>query len=502
MRKILAIELDAAPPDLIEKWTQDGSLPTLKRLRASGRYGRLASVAEWLTEAMPYSMYGGRNPAESGLHCYAMWQPETMTMRPPAADWLPYQPFWRAFGPGGPRAIVLDASNVYAVEPFNGAEILGWATHDSLVPYQSYPPDLAAWVKRNFGAELLPDEKYGLLTKREFISDRERMFRINERWAQLCIALMQKMPWDLFLACNFTLHHGGHRLWSTVSVRTSLSAEDKTQLEDTLHGVYMACDQAIARVVAAAGPDVDVLVFSGHGMAVNHSRSWIFPDMLRLVQGETLPRPTLVKRIRGLIPVDFRHAFKSLLPFGIRHWLSRHWRISEYKWSETRAFNLFSDTQGWVRINLKGREAEGIVEPGAEYEALCARLSDGLKTFRDADTGEPIIKDIFRPHQVFEGLHLDLLPDLVVRWMETPAAAHRAITSPQFGTIPWPTPGRNPEGRSGNHRSQGFLIAAGPGMKSGTISSAHILDLAPTILTLLGQPVPSEMEGKPIKLAD
>jgi predicted AlkP superfamily phosphohydrolase/phosphomutase len=171
-----------------------------------------------------------------------------------------------------------------------------------------------------------------------------------------------------------------------------------------------------------------------------------------------------------------------------------------HDWQKTRAFNLFSDTQGWVRLNVRGREALGIVEPGAEYDQLCQEIAEGLLTFADADTGEPIIKDIFRPHQAFEGERLADLPDIVVRWLETPASKHRAVSSPKFGEIPWPTPGHNPEGRSGNHRAQGMLIAAGPGVKAGTIRNANILDIAPTILSLLGQPIPAEMEGKPLRL--
>ncbi|MGH2581308.1 MAG: hypothetical protein ACRDFQ_00240, partial [Anaerolineales bacterium] len=100
------------------------------------------------------------------------------------------------------------------------------------------------------------------------------------------------------------------------------------------------------------------------------------------------------------------------------------------------------------------------------------------------------------PSQVFEGEKRELLPDLIIQWNEKPAAAHRTITSQRYGSIPWPAPGRNPEGRSGNHFPQGFLIAAGQGITAGDIEDAHILDLAPTILNLLGQPVPGFMEGK------
>jgi predicted AlkP superfamily phosphohydrolase/phosphomutase len=281
-----------------------------------------------------------------------------------------------------------------------------------------------------------------------------------------------------------------------------LTEVERPALEDTLHRVYMAADQAVGEIVAAAGEDVTIMVMSMHGMGVNNSRTWIFPDMLKRVLGTQVERSPvigLVNRLRALVPVEWRHGLKSRLPYHARRWLTRTWRTSGFDWPRTRAFNLFSDTQGWVRINLKGREAGGVVEPG-EYDALCEQISEGLKTFVDADTGEPVVKSVLRPHQAFEGERLADLPDLIVNWAESPAALHREIVSPQFGRIAWPTPGHNPEGRSGNHRWHGFLITAGPGVKTGRIDGAHLLDLAPTILSLLGQPVPAGMEGKVLSL--
>jgi len=79
-----------------------------------------------------------------------------------------------------------------------------------------------------------------------------------------------------------------------------------------------------------------------------------------------------------------------------------------------------------------------------------------------------------------------LLPDLIVRWSEA-AATHRAIESPQYGLVPWPTPGAHPTGRSGNHRDGGFMIAAGGGFESGgVITGASTLDLRPAVYSLLG----------------
>jgi hypothetical protein len=122
-----------------------------------------------------------------------------------------------------------------------------------------------------------------------------------------------------------------------------------------------------------------------------------------------------------------------------------------------------------------------------------------LQSFEDADGRGPLIAGVARLDPVLREQKdpaLDYYPDLIVEWVGTPASRHRAIYSPKYGTIPWPSPGRNPDGRSGNHRMQGFLLAAGKDIKSGTIKGARLVDFAPSILTLLGQPVPPEMEGR------
>jgi predicted AlkP superfamily phosphohydrolase/phosphomutase len=491
--------VDAASPDLLEKWTDDGTLPNLKRLRDRGIYGRVGESRHWLAEAMPYMIFSGQSPAETGLHCYAMWQKETMRARPPTKDWLPCQPFWRAFDENGPRAIVLDPPNVYPPEPFNGLEVIGWATNDKLAPFQSYPPELARQIHGKFGSDLLPDEFYGLIRKSQFLHERQMMSDINARFRDLCLDLIQPEKWDLFFASLFTAHSAGHRLWSAASIGETVSEDERRDLNDTIRQVYVSIDQVVGELARAVGEETVFIVLSAHGMDVNNSRTWIFPEMLRRVLGDPPGSPSFLQRLRKTIPIGWRHAIKALLPYRLRRGLTRYWRMERLHWETTRAFPLFSDTQGWVRINLKGREAEGIVPP-SEYETLCQQIRAGLGSFVDADTGEAIIQDIFEPRKVYRGRHLEELPDLVVQWAETPAADHRAVSSPEFGTIAWPTPGHNPEGRSGNHRPEGMLLAVGPGIRRGTFPGARLVDLAPTILSLLGEPIPECMEGMPLNL--
>ena len=175
-------------------------------------------------------------------------------------------------------------------------------------------------------------------------------------------------------------------------------------------------------------------------------------------------RPRL-ERLRHLLPLEARHEIKRRLPQAWQDQLTAFWRTAPGNAAAAApAFALLSDQQGYVRLNLKGRERPGVVAP-AERDRVLERIAAGLESFRDADSGLRLVADCVRVEDAFPaGRRRDLLPDLIVRWSDVPAARHRAVVSERFGRIAWPTPGRNPDGRAGNHRGTGFLIAAGGGL--------------------------------------
>jgi len=177
------------------------------------------------------------------------------------------------------------------------------------------------------------------------------------------------------------------------------------------------------------------------------------------------------------------------------------WRQGDIDWSQTRAFALIPDQQGFIQVNLDGREKRGIVEPGTAYDELCATIIDGLTTFRHSDTGEPAVVDVQRADALFPGgERLDELPDLIVQWSERPAKDTRGVSSDRYGTIDWPAPGGVPDGRSGHHRHRGWLAAVGEGIEpEPDLPTRHALDLPPTLYALLGEHPPPRMAGSPIE---
>jgi predicted AlkP superfamily phosphohydrolase/phosphomutase len=507
-RRVLMILLDAAEPRLIEQWTEDGSLPTLQQLRTQGAYGRLESSADWLGGSPWPTFYTSQSPADHGFYSYLAWRGESMASVRPTPDYLPLNPFWHDLTRRGPRAIVLDVPLTYEPEPFNGVQVSNWATHDALVPPGTYPPELINTLRGQFGAPQRTNEEYGLLSLESLLDIRDNQNMQTQGIAEVAAQLMKQEAWDLCLVAFSATHRCGHKLWDHTGIEGEVPPARVTEFDDALRQVYISADRAVKRLIDAAGSDVTVLVGSLHGMGSNTSRAELLPAMLeRVLAGgpppEDAPKPdSLLRRIRELIPNSWRNQVKGMLPLQIQDWLTSFWRIGRTDWSRTRAFCLVADLQGYVRFNVRGREAEGIVEPGEEYDRFASEIAAGLRSFVDADTGEPVVREVKAPDTLYSsGGRRDLLPDLIVQWSFTPIAPQRQIISPKFGKIDLPSPGKNISGRSGNHRPHGFLIAAGPGVAPAVLGRHHIMDLAPTVYTLLGQTPPQSMQGKPIVLS-
>ena len=271
-------------------------------------------------------------------------------------------------------------------------------------------------------------------------------------------------------------------------------------MDKALPAVYAATDRALGRVFEAADPD-EVVLFSLHGMGSNTSRVEILDEMLQriLSDGGSADQPLKrLQQLRRATPPALKHLVKESLPTPLQDRLTGYWRTGGRDWEKTRALTQTADLTGYVRLNKTDREAAGILSCEQASE-LCDQIAEGLGSFVDADTGEPVVQRTARIEEVVpDGPHRGLLPDLMVDWSMTPAARHRAVVSDRFGRIDWPTPGRHPSGRSGNHRAEGFYLACGPGVAHGEGRSGNIIDLAPTVLSRLGADAAGHLQGRPL----
>src|SRR5262249_2622012 len=149
-------------------------------------------------------------------------------------------------------------------------------------PTASHPPTVLKWVNREIGKEPIKIEEGGIQKVGSLLKLRDHLIESTRREAALCEALMAREPWDFFLIGMGAAHRGGHKLWDRSGAR-SMTSDEATEYDRALRNVYVACDQAIGRIIKAAGPDVTVLCFALHGMGENNSRFDLVPRMLELI---------------------------------------------------------------------------------------------------------------------------------------------------------------------------------------------------------------------------
>ena len=159
-------------------------------------------------------------------------------------------------------------------------------------------------------------------------------------------------------------------------------------------------------------------------------------------------------------------------------------------WPQMKAFALHTASTGYIRFNLKGREPEGIIEPD-QYDRLCRELIEYLMELIEPRSGKPAVQKVYIRRENHKGpLAEQVMPDLFVEWADMNI---EELHSPQFGHF---GPVRNE--RSGTHRPRGIFFAIGAaGLSNGPlIHGGHARDLPATILSLMGEPIPEDMEGR------
>jgi predicted AlkP superfamily phosphohydrolase/phosphomutase len=157
-------------------------------------------------------------------------------------------------------------------------------------------------------------------------------------------------------------------------------------------------------------------------------------------------------------------------------------------WSRTKAYA--QGNFGQIFINQKGRQPQGCVAP-EDVRPLLDDLKAGLAAIPHPETGEPLVERVLEREDLYDGPHAHLAPDLTVvlrDWRYRTIGLHdfttNKVIAPSFG----PT---------GDHRMDGMLVASGTAFRNGSApEGATLMDIAPTVLHLLGVPVPADMDGR------
>ncbi|MEA2141854.1 MAG: hypothetical protein QOI64_284, partial [Solirubrobacteraceae bacterium] len=286
-------------------------------------------------------------------------------------------------------------------------------------------------------------------------------------------------------------HLAGHQFWDLSQLAQAPTGRERELLQRALEDVYAEVDAAFGRVLAALPGDCDVIVASAVGMDVNSSRADLLPQMLEAVlSGGPLPADGdggggagAIWRLRAAIPPGARGAIARALPDRAALELTARLELRGIDWSQTAAFCHPADNQGYIRLNLRGRERDGIVDP-SEADELLRVIAAGLATFRDPD-GAPAVASVDRVAEHHAGARADQLPDLVVQWSERPATTLAGVHSASFGDVLRRGTG---SGRSGNHTPGDAWAVVAPGSHAARSPgrAPRLADVASTVAAVCG----------------
>jgi predicted AlkP superfamily phosphohydrolase/phosphomutase len=184
---------------------------------------------------------------------------------------------------------------------------------------------------------------------------------------------------------------------------------------------------------------------------------------------------------RRLIPEALRITISRHFPRDVRERLMSDQFRAATDWSRTTAFALPSAYTGFIRVNLRGRDPQGIIAPGRDYDELLDRLESDVWMLTDPESGTCPVASITRTARVFPAPS-SLLPDLMIEWKPSRRFIDRLLhpagelrqKKPEFF-------------RDSDHSRVGFVTAAGPSIACGPLEDITPLDLAPTFLALLGE---------------
>ncbi len=502
--KVLVIGLDGATFDLIKPWAAEGALPTLQRLMREGAHGALRSTIPPMTGPAWTTFATGVNPGKHRLYDWIARKPQSYEFLPVTALDCKAPTIYALLSQTNRRVCALNIPMTYPPLPVNGVVVSGLpapSTRNTI----TYPKELYQEILNAVGDYILypdPGQAYSDSGVDAFLT---RLYKTTELRIKTLDYLRSREAWDFAMVVFNGTDTIAHALWKYMDKTHPL--HDPGQAEkygSAIHDYYQHLDGQLAHIVDTLPDDTTLVVMSDHGFGPFHKFIHVNNWLLR--EGFMKLKPSALARIKyalfrlGFSPMNvydtlMRLGFGALKREVVRgqgQGLLKTLFLSfeDVDWSRTQAYSL--GNVGQIRINQVGREPSGCVQLGTEYGRVRTEIIERLKTLRDPKTGELVAETIYRREELYSGDYFEEAPDIVFLprrleyfgFGEYEFGSHKIIEAMKRGI-------------SGTHRMNGIFIAYGAAVRAGAeVQNAGLVDLAPTILHLMGEAVPAHMDGR------
>jgi predicted AlkP superfamily phosphohydrolase/phosphomutase len=458
MNKVVVIGLDCAAPQLVfDQWRED--LPNLNKLMSTGIWGKLRSTDPPITVPAWMAMLTSKSPGRLGfygLRNRADYSYAKMSI--PNSAQVKEATVWEILGRQGKQSILIGIPQTYPPKPINGHMVTCFLTPSTRNDF-TYPKEFKQEVEAVTDGYILDCDNFRTDDKDRIL---KQIFDMTAKRFRLAKHCLQTKPWDFFMMVEMGTDRIHHGFWKYMD-KTHLKYEPGNAYENSIKEYYQFCDAQIGELLAIIPDDTTVLVVSDHGarkmdggICINE---WLMREgYLTLKQMPATPAPI---------------------------------EKCDVDWERTRAWGS-GGYYARLMINVQGREPQGTVAPGADYENLRQELITRLQALPD-HAGRPMLTKVVRPEDVYPECR-NIPPDLFVyfddlNWRSVGSIGLQDIYTFENDTGP----------DDANHDWHGIFI-----MRQGLDTSQQrtdldIKDVAPTILAQMGLAIPADMEGKVVQ---
>ena len=502
--KVLVIGLDGATFDLIKPWAAEGYLPTLGRLMAEGAHGTLHSTIPPMTGPAWTSFATGVNPGKHRLYDWIARAPGSYRFLPVTALNATAPTIYSLLSQMERRVCTLNIPMTYPPAPVNGVMVSGMPAPSTRSTI-TYPANLYQEILQAVGDYMLypdPGQAYSDSGVDAFL---KRLYRCTELRIHTFDYLCGREAWDFAMVVFSGLDTICHALWKYMDRQHPLHDSRRyAKYGMTIRDYCQFLDGYLAKIVDSLAADTTLIIMSDHGFGPFHKfihvNNWLIQEGLMSVRSEWRSRFKQRLFRLGFAPMNVYNMLMQLGLGALKREVVRgqgqgllkllFLSFEDVDWSRTLAYSL--GNIGQIRLNVMGREPLGCVQAGAAYERVRDDIIVRLLELSDPETGERVVEAVYRREEIYSGDQLEHAPDIVFLprrleyfgFGEYEFGSHKVIEAMQRGI-------------SGTHRLNGIFIAYGQAVKPGVIvENAQIVDLAPTILQLMGVPIPEHMDGR------
>jgi predicted AlkP superfamily phosphohydrolase/phosphomutase len=501
-RKMIVFSIDGGNFDILQPLIEKGEVPNIESIIKGGVSSHLVSVVPPITAPAWASFMTGVNPGKhrvfdfvSDIHNNAK---EGSALN---STHIRSKTIWQIMSENQREMIIVGVPFTYPAPEINGSMVS--LSMSNLI--DTYPKELKKVIIDEIGFEYdrcKPVDTFGELPKEDVLDEIIRRNEyLTEKIKQTTLNLLQQKKWDFLMTHFMATDTNQHYFWHCIDEsHPSYDRRLALKYHDVINETYRQVDAAIGEILKVAGKDANVFVVSDHGFSPIYKffyvNNWLEKHgLLKTKRSRYAWKPAKPSLFKFLSKAGLEK-LGDILPDALRNiGIPIMKRVPKsvaeiIDWKKTKAYA----SPFGININLAGREPFGIVGKEKEYDGVRESIKSKLFDLMDSgDIGQLVDRVYFR-EEVYSGPFVDDAADIFFSFSRpyflqssdvTKDCLFENLSKKHFATA--------------NHRysPEGIFFASGMDIhKKVRLNNPSILDIAPTILYLMGISIPQEMDGK------